>query len=305
MAINKIEYSKKYQAGLDKLMLVGATSGWMEENVKDIIYNGGDEVKIPSIIMQGLANYDKDNGFVRGSVTLKYQTMKMTQDRGRTFSLDAMDVNESNFIATSGNVMGEFQRVQVIPEIDSYRYSKIYSLLKAKNRVTETYTPDESTILKKLQDDIAKIEDVVGANAQLVIVMTAITRAILSDALKGARRLDVADFKQGEVFIKVKTFDEKPIITVPSARLKTLYKINDGKTSGQEEGGLVADTTAKDINWIIMPKSAPIAVSKQDKIRIFEPDENQDADAWKLDYRRYHDLWIPANKLDTMWANTK
>lgn len=56
----------------------------------------------------------------------------MTQDGGRTFSLDAMDVNESNFIASAGNVMSEFQRVNIIPEIDSYIYSKIYSLIKEK-----------------------------------------------------------------------------------------------------------------------------------------------------------------------------
>ena len=73
MAINKIEYSKKFQQSLDKLMLVSSTSGWMQDNAKNIQYDGGDEVKIPSIIMQGLANYDRDNGFVRGSVTLKYQ----------------------------------------------------------------------------------------------------------------------------------------------------------------------------------------------------------------------------------------
>ena len=46
MAINKIEYSKKFQTSLDKQMLVGATSGWMEDNAKDIQYDGGDEVKI-------------------------------------------------------------------------------------------------------------------------------------------------------------------------------------------------------------------------------------------------------------------
>ena len=305
MAINKIEYSKKFQTSLDKQMLVGATSGWMEDNAKDIQYDGGDEVKIPSIIMQGLANYDRDNGFIRGSVTLKYQTVKMTQDRGRTFSLDSVDVNESNFIAKSGNVMGEFQRTQVIPEIDSYRHSKIFALLKAKNRATEGYTPDESTIFGKLEDDIAKLEDVVGTDVELVIIMSSITRKILSDSLKASRKLDIADFKRGSVFTKVKTYDEKPLIIVPSARLKTVYKINDGKTAGQEEGGIVADTTAKDINWIITPRTAPIAVSKQDNVRIFTPDENQDADAWKLDYRRYHDLWIPDNKLTAMWANTK
>ena len=290
MAINKIEYSKKFQTSLDKQMLVGSTSGWMQDNAKGIQYDGGDEVKIPSIIMQGLANYDRDNGFIRGSVTLKYQTMKMTQDRGRTFSLDSVDVNESNFIATAGNVMGVFQDEHVMPEIDSYRYSKMFALVKAGGTVTEGYTPAKAIILEKLKADIQAIRNKIPRNLQLLIIMSPITAGILSDALENSRRIDIGNFKQGEIDLTIKKFDGLPIIEVPSARLKTLYKKQDGKTVGQEAGGLVADTNAKDINWIITSKNVPIAVSKTDLTRIFNPMENQQANAWKIDYRKYHDI---------------
>lgn len=58
----------------------------------------------------------------------------MTQDRGRTFQLDAVDVDETNFALVAGNVMGEFQRTKVIPEIDAYRYSKIAELAKTMKK---------------------------------------------------------------------------------------------------------------------------------------------------------------------------
>ena len=86
--------------------------------------------------------------------------------------------------------------------------------------------------------------------------------------------------------------------------MKTAYVFNDGKTTGQEKGGFKPDTAATGINWIIIARRAPIAVSKTDKIRIFEPNVNQKADAWKLDYRKFHDLWIPTNKLAGVWVNT-
>ena len=86
--------------------------------------------------------------------------------------------------------------------------------------------------------------------------------------------------------------------------MKTQYVFNDGKTANQQAGGFKADTTAKDINWIIMPQRAPIAVSKTDKVRIFTPELNQKADAWKIDYRKYHDLWIPKNRFATIRVNT-
>lgn len=304
MPINTLQYSQQFQTVLDAQMLAGATSAFMEANAGQVKYDGGDTVHIPEISMQGLAKYDRDEGFNRGSVTLKFTPYKMTQDRGRTFSLDAMDVNETNFVATAGTVMGEFQRTQVIPEIDAYRYSKIAALATAKNRTTAAFTPTAANILEKLEADIAEIQDVIGEDEGLVIVMSTKLRTILNNADKFNKYLDVTQFRAGAIDTKVKSFNEIPILGVPSARMKTAYVFADGKTANQQAGGFKADTAAKDINWIIMPQRAPIAVSKTDKVRVFDPDTNQSGDAWKIDYRKYHDLWIPEQRFASIRVNT-
>lgn len=304
MAINTLQYSQQFQTVLDAQMLAGATSAFMEANAGQVKYDGGDTVHIPEISMQGLAKYDRDEGFNQGSVTLKFNPYKMTQDRGRTFQLDSMDVNETNFVATAGTVMGEFQRTQVIPEIDSYRYSKIAALATAESKVTTGFTPAVATILEKLEAEITDIQDVVGEDEGLIIVMSTKLRTILNNADKFNRYLNVAEFKNGSVNTTVKSFNDIPILGVPSARMKTAYVFNDGKTANQQAGGFKADTGAKDINWIIMPQRAPIAVSKTDKVRVFTPELNQKADAWKIDYRKYHDLWIPKNRFAAIRVNT-
>lgn len=304
MPINTLQYSQQFQTVLDAQMLAGATSAFMEANAGQVKYDGGDTVHIPEISMQGLAKYDRDEGFNQGSVTLKFNPYKMTQDRGRTFQLDSMDVNETNFVATAGTVMGEFQRTQVIPEIDSYRYSKIAALATAENKVTTGFTPAVATILEKLEAEITEIQDVVGEDEGLIIVMSTKLRTILNNADKFNRYLNVAEFKNGSVNTTVKSFNDIPILGVPSARMKTAYVFNDGKTVNQQAGGFKADTGAKDINWIIMPQRAPIAVSKTDKVRVFTPELNQKADAWKIDYRKYHDLWIPKNRFAAIRVNT-
>lgn len=304
MAINTLQYSQQFQTVLDAQMLAGATSAFMEANAGQVKYDGGDTVHIPEVSMQGLAKYDRDEGFNQGSVTLKFNPYKMTQDRGRTFQLDSMDVNETNFVATAGTVMGEFQRTQVIPEIDAYRYSKISALATAENKVTTGFTPTVATILEKLEAEITEIQDVVGEEEGLIIVMSTKLRTILNNADKFNRYLNVAEFKNGSVNTTVKSFNDIPILGVPSARMKTAYVFNDGKTANQQAGGFKADTGAKDINWIIMPQRAPIAVSKTDKVRIFTPELNQKADAWKIDYRKYHDLWIPKNRFAAIRVNT-
>ena len=304
MPNNTLQYSQQFQTVLDAQMLAGATTAFMEANAGQVKYDGGDTVLIPEISMQGLAKYDRDEGFNQGSVTLKFNPYKMTQDRGRTFQLDSMDVNETNFVATAGTVMGEFQRTQVIPEIDSYRYSKIAALATAANKVTAGFTPTATTILEKLEAEITEIQDVVGEDEGLIVVMSTKLRTILNNADKFNRYLNVAEFKNGSVNTTVKSFNDIPILGVPSARMKTAYVFNDGKTANQQAGGFKADTGAKDINWIIMPQHAPIAVSKTDKVRVFTPDINQKADAWKIDYRKYHDLWIPKNRFATIRVNT-
>lgn len=409
---NVIEYAKVFQTELDTQMVAGATSGWMELNSNMVKYNGGNEVKIPKVVMDGMADYDRENGFVKGSVTLSYETHTLSQDRGRTFNLDAMDVDESNFVLNAGSVLGEFQRTKVVPEIDAYRYSKIATKAIAGNKAVGGYTAVEADILDKLLADVYKVYDIVGEATPLVISINMSIAPVLDLADKIVKRLDVIDFQQGETTLKVKGIDGIPVIRVPSARMKTAYIFNDGTTTGQEIGGFLPVTKAsisiggvkyeaasagtagnsytvtiiqgtgasvatagvinatgnltitlgtdsssdplsvtasqiaaltftgagaslitatavngstvqsasasqtltggagsgnisKSINWIITARNSVIGVSKTDIPRIFDPMTNQTANAWKIDYRKYHDLFIPDNKVDGIYVNIK
>jgi hypothetical protein len=304
MAINTLETATLFQQQLDQQMIQEATSGWMEANAGQVKYSGGKEVKIPKISMDGLANYDRDNGYAQGAVTLEYETETMTQDRGRKFQLDAMDVDETNFVASAANVMTQFQRTKIIPEVDAYRYSKLASLAITKGNKTE-YTPSTDDILSKLLADIATIQDIIGENEPLIISMSYPVATILSQAKGVEKILDTTQFAQGGINMKVQSLDGTPIKRVPSARFKTAYVFNDGKTSGQTDGGFTQASDALDINWIIAAARAPIAVSKTDNMKIFEPAVNQNADAWLIEYRKFHDLWVADNKLDAIWVCTK
>ena len=297
MAINTIECAKIFMTALDRQMIEGTTSGWMGANAGQVKYSGGNEVKIPTISTSGLVDYDRDNGYNQGAVSLSFQTKTLTKDRGRQFLLDAMDVDEGNFIANATAVMSEFQRTQIIPEVDAYRYSKIYELAKTDHG--KTYTPAASTILSALTDDISVVNDTAGA-ADLVIIMPYPVADILDNTEKLSRYVNVGSFTQGKVDLTVKTFNGIPIIRVPSARMKSAYTFNDGKTSGQTNGGFTPASDAVQINWIICPRTAPIAVSKTDNIKIFDPAVNQKADAWLIQYRKYHDLWIKENALEAV-----
>ena len=306
MANNVLQYASVFQSELDKAAVAGATSGWMELNDKLVKYEGGAEVKIPQLDMDGLADYDRQNGFVEGTINLTWQTKKMTMDRGRQFTFDEHEVNDTNFVLTASSVMGEFQRTKVVPEIDAYRYSTIAALAMAKDRAVYGYTPAESTILKQLYTDIASVQDVVGDDTPLVITMATPVAALFDLNATLSRSVSVTDFQQGGVNLKIKAVNgQHPIIRAGSGRLKTAYQFNDGSTTNQTKGGFTPAEGALDINWIICPRNAPIAVSRTDKVRIFDPETYQKKRAWAVDYRKYHDLWIMDNKMPSILVNLK
>ncbi|WP_315026358.1 hypothetical protein [Abiotrophia defectiva] len=303
MALNTVEAAKIFQSALDKKVEKQLTSAWMEVPSNFVQYDGGDEVKLPSIVVDGLGNYDRDGGYTVGGVTLSWNTYKLTQDRGRAFSLDAMMVNETNFILTATNVMNEFQRTQVVPEIDAYRYSKLAAVAKSENTTAKSYTkPDE--LYSAIKKDIAKLQDAGVDFGNIILTISAGALSTLEESEMAARRMNYTKLSDGEVGGRILKIGDVEVNVVPQNRLVTEIQVNDGKTSGQEKGGWAKSSTAKDINYIICPKDAPQAVTKQDIIRIFSPEQNQKANAWSIDYRRFHDLWVPESKKSLVIVST-
>ena len=305
MAINNvIEHAQVFQNSLDKAAVEQATSGWMELNEDLVKYSGGNKVKIPSLDMDGLGDYTRNKGFAEGSVSITWEEQTFTQDRGRQFAFDEHEVDETNFLLTASTVMGEFQREHVVPEIDAYRYSRIAAKAIEKNK-TSTYTPAEASIMKELYKDIAAVADIAG-EVPLVITMSTKVAAMLSMNETVRKTMDVMDFTKGDITLKVQAIDGiHPIIRVGSGRLKTAYEFYDGETTGQEKGGFTPAAGAKDINWIICPRSAPIAVSRTDKVRIFDPETYQKMRSWSMDYRKFHDLWLTKKALDRVHVSLK
>lgn len=306
MAINTLETAALFQQQLDKIAVQDAVTGWMDANAGQVIYNGGAEVKIPKMSLQGLGDYDRNDGYAQGGVTLEYETRKMTQDRGRKFQIDAMDVDENNFVTTAATVMAEFQRVYVIPEIDAYRISKIATETITANKagmIEYGYTPGaaSTSALRKLKEGIRAVRDLYNGP----LVCHATSAFIMELELELAGRITAENFMKDGVQTQVPAVDGVPIIVTPSNRMYTAIEMQDGKTGGQEAGGYKKGSTAKDLNFLLCPRTTPIAVTKQDVMRIFDPTTNQKANAWQMDYRRFHDVWVLDNKVDSVFLNIK
>jgi hypothetical protein len=286
------EFATVIQTELDKQVHEGATSGFMEDNAGKVIYHGGKEVKLPTISLKGLADYDRDEGYSDGAVTFAYQTVQLSKDRGRRFRLDSVDVNEESFSIVAATIAEEFQRTKVIPEIDAYRYSKLSDLAGNKH-YGDALTA--SNVFGKLTAQLSEVLEETGGEGELVVVISRKAYNTLMASSEVQKTLDVGSFVQGELNTEVKTFNGAAIIPVPAARMKSAYSFNNDET-----GGFTPEDGALDINWIILPKDAAVAISKTDNVKIITPEQNQFADAWDVDYRKYHDIFLPESRVDSV-----
>lgn len=292
---NVLSYAEIFQAGLDLQFMQESTTAWMEANASQVRYNGGNKIQIPKVSVEGLGNYSRNSGFPDGAATISWEERTLTQDRGKEFNLDSQDYDETNFVAGAGTLMGEFQRTKVVPEVDAYRYSQIFQLANQRLK-TGAYTPAVATVYSQIKADVSAIQDVIGENEPLVIAISHAAALILDKSTEIEKHIRIDEFQNGTLKTKTKYLDDIPMFRVPSTRLKSAFTFS-------ATNGFVASATAMNINWIIAARSAIIAVVKTDKVRVFTPDTNQDMDAWKIQYRKYHDLWIKDNAFDAIYVS--
>ncbi len=299
MSINNIAFATKFATELDKLLVQKSQAAILEDKGMAAKFVGAHEVKLPVIGFAGLGDYDKKEGFAKGSVSVTQQVFTLTKDRARSFSIDREDMDETGVANLAGSVMSEFVRTKVAPEVDAYTFSTIAT--KA-NGAGQTVALGEGETLAKnvyglIANAIGKVNDATGFTGEdIVLYVNPTVYAALMATPEIHRHLRVDEFKHGEISTKVQKIDNAIIVPVSDNRMKTAYDFgNDGfdVASGAESVGIIA-----------MPKNAAMLVKKTEKIRTFSPDVNQTADAYKFDYRLYYDVLVKDSMKGTIYTYT-
>lgn len=295
---NDINLITKYVPLLDEVYKKGLVTADLEGNsalVRESLE--ANAVLVPKITTQGLADYDKSTGFVTGDANLTWETHTFTQDRGRGFSIDNADNMETAGIAF-GALAGDFVSTNVVPETDAYRFAT----LSAKAGEKESGTLDKATVVAAIDTAVALLDDKnVPAEGRILYVNSDVY-ALIKQAENFTRDI----VPGGNPNRNFGYFDEMKVVRVPQTRFYSEITLQDGTTTGQEAGGYVkTETTGKDINFMIVHPSAVLPITKINKPRVFTPDVNQDADAYKFQLRLYHDCFVFDNKVDGIYVHTK
>jgi hypothetical protein len=291
---NNIAYETVLTDELDKLFVQGPVTGFFADNALRAKFVGAKTVLIPEISLSALANYDRETGFSRGAIDITNQSHTLEMDRARSFQLDREDEDEAGIANLAGQVMGEFIRTKVTPEVDAYCLSKLAGLAKTKSHIVSG-TASAENILTLLNTAFTSVQNEVGFDEELVCFVNPTVWGYIQNSNEITRMLVASDFKKGELNTKVKSLNGVAILPVTDTRMKSAYTFGEGFTPASE---------AQSIGFIVMPKKGASLVKKTEKIRIFSPDQNQSADAYKYDYRVYYDLLVKNSMAGAVYAHT-
>ena len=294
---NAITTITKYLPLLDQVYAVASVSAILD-TPNALVRETADAktVLIAQTSMSGLGDYSRADGFVSGDLTLTWKPYTFEYDRGRTFQIDAMDDMETMGLAF-GSLAGEFVRVKVTPEIDAIRFAKYAT--NAGTKVEAVLT--NKTAVSAIATAEVDMEEKEVALNNCVLFMTPTVYGYVKDDTEHFQRTLVPSENPNRNF---GSFDEMPIAKVPQSRFYTAVDTLSGK-DGEAAGGFVKAEGAKDINFMIIDRASVIQLIKHGKIRVFDPDTNQSADAYKVDYRIYHDAWVLDNKKNGIYCHTK
>ena len=117
---NSISLATKFLPILDEVYKRNSLTAILDTANERVNWIGAQTAKIFKVDVDGLGNYSRNDGFVPGSSDGTWETFTIEQDRGRSFSIDVMDNDETLGMAMA-STLGEFERVKVVPEVDALK----------------------------------------------------------------------------------------------------------------------------------------------------------------------------------------
>ncbi len=268
---NVITLFKKYIDLLDAVYKQASTTADLDGDTT-LVKAGANanEIIIPKISMDGLADYSRNSGYVMGNVSLTNETVTFNYDRGRKFTVDAMDDEETAGLAF-GKLSSEFIRTKVVPEMDAFRYAKYAGIEGVSSDSGELV--DGNAVLAALVAAQSKMdEDEVPAEDRHLRITPTLYNAVNA----------VDTTKSKEVLASFASIKK-----VPQSRFYTAIDLFDGTSENELAGGFAKSADGKDINFMVIHKPAILQYPKHTVNKIITPETNQNSDGWMFFYRAY------------------
>lgn len=256
-----LEYATIFSNVLRELYGQELTCDDLYHSNSDIQIVNGKDIKIPKLSVSGYKDHTRGGSFNSGTYANGYETKTLDHDRDIEFAVDPLDVDETNLVVTVSNIQNRFEKTQAIPELDSYTYSKIYAEAKRVNAKIKTTALTSANVLSDFDDNLEVFAEAGVPLDRVILYATPSYKKLLKNAEGIQRTLEVSS--SSGIDRRVRSIDDiNKIVEVPSARMKSLFDFTDG---------CKVDSTAKQIDYILIDPEAQVSRVKYAYIKMFTP----------------------------------
>jgi len=286
------DYTKGYLKVLSKVFARGAVTNILEAGPND--YRTDDfspqTVYIRRLSLEGAGTYARDTGYDEGTADVKWDAHTFAFDRGKLFDFDAVDSVEA--YEQAAVIATEFYRTKIIPEVDAYRFYKMYAIRTAADANADL-TVD--TIFSAIDTAIETMDDYEVPQEDRVLYVSNSTYNLIKN---GGEVISNRLVSENNPILNrnIMTLDGMPVIKVPKSRFSTAPVFS--ATNGYAAGGYY-------FNFIIAHTPSIIAIMKHVAPKLITPENHQSKDAYRIAVRVYQDLFIPANAVRGVYLHRK
>lgn len=231
-AMSALNYADEYQRALEQNFPYVLNFGALYATPNNGKYRwiNSKTIEIPSISTSGRVDADRDTiAFAQRNYQNAWVSKTLENERKWSTLVHPRDIDETNMVATIGNITQVFNDEHKFPEMDAYTISKIYSDWTKSNNpdtgvkhVADTTVLTTANILSVFDNLMLAMDNGrVPANGRILYVPFEIQR-ILKDAQGLQRQMDITSGPNA-IDRRVNRLDQVEIIGVPSTLMKTLY----------------------------------------------------------------------------------
>lgn len=256
-----LEYATIFSNVLRELYGQELTCDDLYHSNSDIQIVNGKDIKIPKLSVSGYKDHTRGGSFNSGTYSNGYETKTLDHDRDIEFAIDPIDVDETNMVVTIANIQTRFEKTQAIPELDCYTYSKLYTEAKRVGATVKTTALTAANVLADFDDNLEAFAEAGVPLDRVILYATPQYKKLLKNAEGIQRTLEISSAKG--IDRRVRSVDDiDKIVEVPSARMKSLFDFTDG---------CKVDSTAKQIDYILIDPEAQVSRVKYAYIKMFTP----------------------------------
>ena len=292
------DYAEQFSQVLDEKYKVALKSDALYRSNPGVQFMNAQTIKLPVVTTSGYKDHTRTAGFNAGTLSNSWEPKKLDHDRDIEFFIDPMDIDETNLAMSVANITNSFETEQAIPERDCYTFSKLYAdaveLASAFNGVLDTEVLTAANILAKFDAYMEGMDEAGVPEEGRLLYVTPAVNTLVKQA-EGIYRHLSAEGGASAVNRMVHSLDDVEIVSVPSARMKTVYDFTDG---------CVADSTAKQMNLVLVLPSCVVARMRHEYIKLFEPgSDSRTGDGYIYQNRAYWGAFLLNQKTEGLAVN--